>query len=110
MRKADELARRERRQKRGGARVAREAALTDSGPGLAQIAGCEPTPAFAALIADELGRLLDGLGDETLRRVAHLRLEGYSNEEVAQRLGCTLRSVERKLERIRKTWEREDRS
>ena len=33
--------------------------------------------------------------------------EGYTNQEVADRLGCGLRSVERKLGRIRKAWERE---
>ena len=39
-----------------------------------------------------------------VRRVALLRMEGYSNDQIAERLGCGLRSVERKLARIRKRW------
>jgi DNA-directed RNA polymerase specialized sigma24 family protein len=31
-------------------------------------------------------------------------MEGYSNEEIAQRLGCVSRSVERKLSLIRQAW------
>src|SRR5260370_153675 len=82
----------------GGGRVLGEAALAGPDPeargGLDQVADHEPTPEFAALIADELGRLLGLLREESLRQVALLRMEGYSNEQVAGRLGCSLRSVE----------------
>ena len=63
-----------------------------------------PTPEFAAMVAEECRHRLDGLRDETLRRVALLKMEGYTNEEVADRLGCGLRTVVRKLELIRKAW------
>jgi hypothetical protein len=33
-----------------------------------------------------------------------LRIEGYTNEEVSQRLGFSLRTVARKIELIRRTW------
>jgi ECF sigma factor len=33
-----------------------------------------------------------------------LRMEGYSNDEVADRLGCSLRTAARKVELIRRTW------
>jgi DNA-directed RNA polymerase specialized sigma24 family protein len=36
--------------------------------------------------------------------VALLKLEGFSNEEIARSLDCSLRTVERKLEEIRKRW------
>jgi len=36
--------------------------------------------------------------------VALLKMEGYTGEEIADRLGCSLRSVARKLELIRRTW------
>jgi DNA-directed RNA polymerase specialized sigma24 family protein len=36
-----------------------------------------------------------------------MRLEGYSNDEIAARLGCVTRTVERKLDLIRKVWSRE---
>ena len=31
-------------------------------------------------------------------------MEGYTNEEIADRLGCSLRSVARKVELVRRTW------
>jgi DNA-directed RNA polymerase specialized sigma24 family protein len=74
---------------------------------LEQAMGREPTPAFAAMVADECRRLLEALGDETLRRIALLRMEGYADPEIAARLGCGLRTVGRKLDLIRKTWLRE---
>jgi DNA-directed RNA polymerase specialized sigma24 family protein len=33
-----------------------------------------------------------------------MRLEGWTNEEIANKLGITRRSVERKLQRIRLIW------
>jgi hypothetical protein len=31
-------------------------------------------------------------------------MEGYSNREISERVGCALRSVERKLQLIRDIW------
>src|SRR5262249_14074170 len=67
-RKAVDLARHERRQKRGGGRVATE--VTQSGAAdssgvespIDQVVGREPTPEFAAQVAEEYRRLLDRLG------------------------------------------------
>jgi DNA-directed RNA polymerase specialized sigma24 family protein len=100
---------RQRRQKRGGDRVLVEADLkacwADEGDrGLDLIIGPEPTPEFAAMVAEEYRRLLDGLGDDSLRQVALWRMEGYTNDEIADRLGCARRTVARRLDLIRKTW------
>ncbi len=97
--KSVDLARREQAVKRGGGRRTR-----DEEADLLQEIGREPTPEFAAQVAEECERLLASLGDETLRRVAVWKMEGYSNEEVAGRLGCVLRTVERRLREIRQTW------
>ena len=106
--KAYDLRRREERQKRGGGRVLDEAALADSNEaGLEQILGRDPTPEFAAQIAEEFERLLTSLDDPTLRAVALAKLDGYSNEEIAARLGCAPRTVERKLQVIRSLWSAE---
>ena len=61
------------------------------------------------LRAEECERLLAVLGDAELRRVALLRMDGHSVEEVAERVGCAPRSVKRKLQLIRGMWEREAR-
>lgn len=103
-RKAIDQAQRERRQKRGGGRVLGGRGPDGAVAGLSAVAGPEPTPEFAALMADQCRLLLDRLRDEGLRSVARLRMEGYTNEEVADRLGCSLRTVARKVELIRRTW------
>jgi hypothetical protein len=73
-RKAIDQANRERRQKRGGGRL--DEARADAGPGLEAAAGREPTPEFAAIMAEECRLRLGELRDESLRRVALLRMEG----------------------------------
>jgi DNA-directed RNA polymerase specialized sigma24 family protein len=111
-RKAHEHRRRERRQKRGGGRVHDEAwlerqASPEAGEkGLAALAAQEPTPEFAALVAEEFRVLLGRLNDDNLRHVAVAKLEGCTNEETATALGCSVRTVERKLQLIRKIWDR----
>ena len=110
-RKAVDQVERQCRKKRGGGRVRSETALAGSeseagGTGLDQVVGREPTPEFAAMMADECRRLLAALGDETLRQIALLRMEGYSDGEIASQLDCSLRTVGRKLKLIRDVWMR----
>src|SRR5262249_18136719 len=98
----------ERRKKRGGGKVLDETSLTaafpaDAEAGLAPVIGAEPTPEFAAPAAEQCLRLLESLSDE-LRLVAVSRMEGYSNEEIAAKLGCSVRKVERELNTIRDLW------
>ena len=99
-------------QKRGGGRLAETpppgAEAADEDSALDQILSREPTPEFAAQVAEEYQRLLDGLEDDQLRQVAVWKMEGYTNEEIAAKLGRTVRSVGRKLQLIRETLERMD--
>jgi DNA-directed RNA polymerase specialized sigma24 family protein len=109
LRKACDQLERQGAAKRGGGQVVGESALCGAddergGAGLDRFVGDEPTPEFAALVADQYRRLRDGLGDDSLRQVLDLRLEGYSREEIAGRLGCAVRTVTRKLDVIRETW------
>jgi hypothetical protein len=92
-------------QKRGGLAHA-ETPPPDEDSALEQILSQEPTPQFAAQVAEGYQRLLDALGDDQLRSVAVWKMEGYTNEEIAAKLGRNVRSVERKLHRIRATLER----
>jgi DNA-directed RNA polymerase specialized sigma24 family protein len=110
--KAIDVRRHEGAAKRGGGLVVLATTLEQAAPegeeaGLAALPSREPTPAFAALVADECQRLLRLLGDDQLRTLALLKLEGYGHEEIARRLGCGVRTVERKLGIIRTWWERE---
>jgi DNA-directed RNA polymerase specialized sigma24 family protein len=104
--KAVDLLRRERRLKRGGPPPA--PGEPGAEVGVEEVIGREPTPEFAAQVAEECRRLLDRLGDEGLRSVALWKMEGYTTEEIAARLGCVPRTVERKLRAIRELWGEED--
>jgi RNA polymerase sigma factor (sigma-70 family) len=107
-RKAIDLKEYNRRQKRGGGLVRGESALTLSDrAGLEQVLSSAPTPAFAAQAAEECRRLLGLLKDPQLRQVAELKMEGRTNQEVAEVMGRSVPTVERKLARIRAAWERE---
>jgi DNA-directed RNA polymerase specialized sigma24 family protein len=97
--KALDRLRHERRQKRGGG--------TAEAVGLEEVLGREPTPAFAAEVAEECRRLLGLLGDPELEAVALWKMEGYTSAEIAARLEYAPRTVERELPLIRQVWEKE---
>jgi RNA polymerase sigma factor (sigma-70 family) len=63
-----------------------------------------PTPEEAAVLNEALELRLQALPDVELRQIALRKLEGWSNREIADCKGCTERTVERKLERIRARW------
>ena len=77
------------------------------GADLEQVAGPTPTETFAVEVADECRRLLGLLGDAKLRALALLKMESYTNEEIAGRLRCGVATVERRLRLIRGIWEKE---
>lgn len=105
-RKAVRLLRDELRLKRGGGRVLSLSPEGDAAD-LDAVVGEEPSPEFAAQVAEELQRLLDRLQGNGLRTVALGKMEGYTNEEIAERLRCAPRTVERKLHLIRELWQAE---
>jgi DNA-directed RNA polymerase specialized sigma24 family protein len=101
-RKAAHLVRYERQQKRRP--TLNDPAADADSPELEAILSSEPTPEFAAQLAEECQRLLDGLGSAELAQIALWKMEGYANEEIAAKLGCVPRTVERKLRLIRGLW------
>ncbi len=104
-RKVRAQARQRMRQKRGGGLVhaVSDVEEPDSDDDLlAKAVGSEPTPEFAAMVADEYRGLLERLGDDVLRKVAVLRVEGYTTDAIADQLGCARRTVARQLALIRR--------
>lgn len=97
---------RHRRQKRDVRRETAPPAGGDSAEDLTWsdlVGDGEATPEQAAEFVEDFERRLARL-DERLREVALLRLDGYSNREIAERLDVAERTVERKLERVRSVW------
>jgi DNA-directed RNA polymerase specialized sigma24 family protein len=95
--------------KRGGGHVRGDSALfctSESGDaeGFDQLAAAEPTPAFAVQASEQLQRLLRQLKNDELQRVAIAKMEGYTNIEIAEQLGKSVSSIERKLSLIRDIW------
>ena len=104
-RKAARHVRDGRRLKRGGPKLTVSDA--DFEHTLREIVSREPTPEFAAEAREEYQRLLGLLGDRELESIALWRMEGYTVDQIAERLGYQGRTIKRKLRLIRNLWERE---
>ena len=63
----------------------------------------EPTPAESIEFADQLEQLLGVLDDEE-RTAVILKLEQHTNNEVAQQLKCSERTVRRIIDRVQSRW------
>jgi DNA-directed RNA polymerase specialized sigma24 family protein len=74
--------------------------------GAGMIVSREPTPEFAAEFVETCERLCKSLDDPALQQVVSLRMEGYTDDEAAERLKCSRRTIQRRLEVIRRHWER----
>jgi RNA polymerase sigma factor (sigma-70 family) len=107
--KVVDLKRREARQCRGGGRVKGESALgsPEDPATVAKIIGKAPTPEFVATMKEQCRRLLERLPDPCLQTIAVAKMQGYTNKEIAKQFGCSVRTVERQLNLIRKAWKEE---
>lgn len=111
-RKANRRFRKQAMLNRNGAAVRGESIFLGRGEqtpeaNLAGQAAEERAPEFDLMMSESCNELLAALPDEKLRTIALLRLEGLSNREIADKLDCVERSVERKLKRIRDYWSRD---
>lgn len=104
--------RRECSEKYGGGNLRVESVFLAGAPGdeccgIDHVLSAEPTPEFAALAIEQVKQLLERLDSPMLRDIALRKLKGFTNEEIAKALNCGLRTVERKIERIRAKWAKE---
>lgn len=104
VRKAQDLVKYEHRLKRGGGQVPQP--TTEQHGSLDALLSSEPSPELSAMVAENCARLLDRL-EPVPRQIAQCKLEGHTNAEIAERLGCGLRTIERRLELIRRLWEQQ---
>lgn len=104
VRKAIKQIERDRTQKRGAGLVVSEGAMSDVAGNpfrLDEAVGNVPSRDFD-LHTEEL---LNTLSDDELRTIALCKLMGYTNREISERLDCTERRIERKLNLIRLAWQ-----
>jgi DNA-directed RNA polymerase specialized sigma24 family protein len=112
-RKAIDQVQFDNRQKRGGGKVFGESSCLERGSigeGMNWVIGTEPTPEFALQMAEQMEIMLGRLGDDTLQRVALAKLDGLTDQEIADQMGLGLRTIERKLNLIRAIWKDRDES
>jgi DNA-directed RNA polymerase specialized sigma24 family protein len=98
--------------KRGGGRIRGESALVSSPMaseigGIASVVGNEPTPELVAIMTEQFEQLLERLGSDELQTIAIAKMEGYTNGEIAARLNCAKRTIERRLNLICRKWQLE---
>jgi RNA polymerase sigma factor (sigma-70 family) len=108
-RKAVDLIRQRLSQKAGGGKLLSESAiLADIGSrvGLNGVADPRPTQDLEVMFVEQVEHLLDIL-DADKQHVAIAKMEGYTNQEIAQQLNVSHWTVERMLRHIRDHWERE---
>ncbi len=96
------LQRDQNRLKRGGQFRAAEPLANSDRSAVDELISREPTPEFAAEIAEQYERWIRALDSDELKRLAEWKLEGFTNDEIATKSGRTTRTVERKLNLIRK--------
>ena len=68
----------------------------------------ELSPQLAAECSEEVERLMYSLEHEDLKTVAVMKMEGFTNQEIATQFRCSLTSIERKLRTIRLIWQQEE--
>ncbi|MEM8671889.1 MAG: sigma-70 family RNA polymerase sigma factor [Planctomycetota bacterium] len=111
--KAVDQIRRDNRLKRGGAS---EDAVRWNAEGpelLSQLAAASPQPELVAMAEESLQNLIDAIrqrDDEDLEAVVKLSIEGLATPEIADQLGCSQRTVQRKLRAARDFWQTENES
>lgn len=100
----DEI-RRQRANKRGNGKTRGESiffgsANHEGGSGFDRFAGEDLSKGLRSICV----HLFELLKSDDLRELALLRLEGYTTAEIAEKLGCTRRTVQRRLKLIEKIW------
>lgn len=109
VRKATAQLRKHYAKKRGGGDVRGESVFMRPGDasenfGIDQVLDDKQLPEMSLKLAGTCEEMLEQLGDDSLRRIALMRLEGFSNDEIATELNVSLATVKRKLKRIREAW------
>lgn len=106
-RKVVDKRRRDLRQRRGG--DVKHLPLDRAGEdgNIIEAIGTEPSPEMVLMMQESVEQLFFHLGVGQLRDLAGAKLEGYSNAELAQRFGCSERTIERRLHLIREKCQQE---
>ena len=91
--------------KRGGGYVRGESVFDEQALlGLNQVQDVSRMPEFTHQVVATCEELLACLNNENLRTTALMRMQGFSNQEIATRLNCSIARTKQRLASIRKKW------
>ena len=63
-----------------------------------------PEPSIEAMMADQCRMMLTQLNDPTLERIVLLKLDGFTNDEIADQLQYSRRTIQRMLNLVKEAW------
>ena len=106
-RKVIDKYRHDQRQRRGGNIQLHSLDENGDDGSLFAAIGDEPSPELVLMMQESVEQLFFLLGVGQLREIAGAKLEGYSNAEIAEKLACSERTVERRLHLIREKFQQE---
>ncbi|MCA9258858.1 MAG: hypothetical protein KDA61_06645 [Planctomycetales bacterium] len=106
-RKVIDKRRRDGRQRRGGMVLMEGVGQVGDDEAIIDAIGHEPSPEMACMMEEALDQLFSQLGGGQLSDLAVAKLEGYSNAEIAAKLGCSERTIESRLHLIREKLQQE---
>ena len=106
-RKVIDKRRHDQRQRRGGNVAIHSLDGSEQDSMIIEAIGSEPSPEMVLMMKESVEQLFSHLGVGQLQDLAGAKLEGYSNAEMAQRYGCSERTIERRLHLIREKLQQE---
>ena len=69
-----------------------------------QLIARDPSPQMVSILNEEWQRLFALLPDDACRKIVRWKMEEHTDEEIADRLGITDRTVRRKMQLVRALW------
>lgn len=106
-RKVVDKRRHDQRQRRGGNIELHSLNHAGDDKNVIEAIGNEPSPDMVLMMQESVEQLFSHLGVGQLTDLAGAKLEGYTNAELAQRFGCSERTIERRLHLIREKCQQE---
>lgn len=106
-RKIIDKQRHDRRQRRGAGIHIHSLDGDRANRSVVEVVGEAPTPEMVAIMAETFEQFFSSLGVGELQEIAVAKLEGQSNAEIARRLRCSERTIERRLHLIREKCQQE---
>ena len=106
-RKVVDKRRHDQRQRRGGNVTIHSLNQNDDTESVIEVIGEEPSPDMVLMMRESVEQFFKHLCVGQLQELAGAKLEGYSNSELADRFGCSERTIERRLHLIREKCQQE---